>query len=162
MIFVISPLIGWTWPSLVPIALAVASGIGYKKLTDPSQNGWLRGELTEKLEQLRLVSVPIDELIADVVGDELGRDERLIFEKDDFRLIFRRDTRGKFFVDVLGPKTTSASRLRSEAMAFASELAQEFVYNRVVREMEARGLNVVTEKVEEESGDIVLELRKWQ
>jgi len=106
--------------------------------------------------------VPIDELIADVVGDELGRDERLIFEKDDFRLIFRRDTRGKFFVDVLGPKTTSASRLRSEAMAFASELAQEFVYNRVVREMEARGLNVVTEKVEEESGDIVLELRKWQ
>jgi hypothetical protein len=31
-----------------------------------------------------------------------------------------------------------------------------------VREMEARGLNVVNENVEAESGDIVLELRKWQ
>ncbi len=101
-------------------------------------------------------------MIADVVGDELGRDERLIFEKENLRLVFRRDTRARFFVDVLGPKTTPASRLRDEAMAFASELAQEFVYNRVVREMEARGLNVVNENVEAESGDIVLELRKWQ
>ncbi len=50
MIFVISPLLGWTWPSLVPVALAVASAIGYKKLTDTGQNAWLRGELTAQLE----------------------------------------------------------------------------------------------------------------
>ncbi len=63
-LFIITPTLGWTWPSLVPIAIAVASGYGYKKLTDTDQSAWLRGRLTTEMENLRRVSVPIDELVA--------------------------------------------------------------------------------------------------
>ena len=97
-LYMITPMLGWTWPSLLPIAVAVAAGYGYKKLTDTGENAWLRGRLTTEMENLRRVSVPIDEIVSDVVGEEVGRDQRLIFEKDDYRLIFRRDMRGKFFV----------------------------------------------------------------
>jgi hypothetical protein len=161
-IFVISPLLGWTWPSLVPLAIAAAAGLGYKQLTRTDEKGWARGKLTREMENLRIVSVPVDELVADVVAEEVGRDERLIFERDDYRLIFRRDPRGKFFTDVMGPKITPAQTLRNEALAFAQELVQEFVYNRVMREMEERGINIVEESVDTESGDIILEARRWK
>ena len=140
------------------IALAALAG----SLGAVAAAGEVRGRLTLEMENLRRVSVPIDELVEDVIGEEIGRDDRLIFEKDDFRLIFRRDPRGKFFVDVLGPTTSTARILREEALRFARDLVREFAYNRVVQEMEARGINVVNEQVEEESGDIVLEARRWQ
>jgi hypothetical protein len=161
-LFIITPTLGWTWPSLVPIAIAVASGYGYKKLTDTGEHAWLRGRLTREMETLRRVSVPLDEVLADVVGEEVGRDDLLIFERGEIRLIFRRDPRGKFFVEVLGPRQTPAAYLVEEGEKFARELAQEFVYSRVVHEMEARGINVVQERTEEETGDILLEVRRWR
>jgi len=160
-LFLITPTLGWTWPSLLPIAMAIAAGHGYKKLTSNDQSAWLRGRLTKEMENLRRVSVPIDELVEGLIADELGRDERLIFEKDNYRLIFRCDPRGKFFINILGPKAIPASVLRKEALEFTEELVQQFAYNRVVQEMEARGINVVKEKVDAENGDVILEIRRW-
>ncbi len=160
-LYVVVPTLGWSWPTLLPYAVAVAAGYGYQKLTRQDDKGWMRGRLTKELENLRIVSVPIDDLVADVVGEEVGRDERLVFEKEDFRLVFRRDARGKFFVDALGPRTTVRNLLRKEAMNFAQALTQEFVFNRLVTEMEARGLNIIQENVDEETGEIVLEARRW-
>jgi len=161
-LYLITPLMGWTWPSLLPVAIAVAAGYGYKKLTGIDEKAWLRGRLSREMENLKRVSLPIDELIADVVGEEVGRDQRLVFKKDDYRLIFRRDPEGHFFVDVLGPRQIPSRTLREEALAFARELVQQFVYNRVVREMEARGIHVLQETTEEETGDIILEARRWR
>ncbi len=161
-IFVISPILGWSWPALTPFVIAAAAGMGYKQLTRTDEKGWLRGQLTKEMENLKIVSVPVDELIEDVIGDEVGRDERLIFERDDYRLVFKRDPRGKFFIDVLGPKNIPTKMLREEAEAFAQELIQDFVYNRVMREMEERGINITEETVDDETGDIVLEARRWK
>ena len=161
-LYLITPLMGWTWPSLLPVAIAGAAGYGYQKLTGIDEKAWLRGRLTREMENLKRVSLPIDELIADVVGEEVGRDQRLVFKKDDYRLIFRRDAEGHFFVDVLGPRVVPSRTLREEALAFARELVQQFVYNRVVREMEARGIHVLQETTEEETGDIILEARRWR
>ena len=160
-LFFITPVVGWSWPSLLPVAIAVAAGYGYKKLTDMGENGWLRGELTNLIENQRKVSVPVDETLHEAVSDEVGRDDSLIFERDDIRLIFRRDARGKFFVEVIGPKATPAMVLQREAETFARGLVQSFVYNRVMRELELRGINVTNETVDEETGDIILEMRRW-
>ena len=161
-LYLITPLLGWTWPSLLPIAIAAAAGYGYSKLTGMDEKAWLRGRLSREMENLKRVSLPIDELVADVVGEEVGRDQRLVFKKDDYRLIFRRDPEGRFFVDALGPRGVPSRTLREEALAFARDLVQQFVYNRVVREMEARGIHVLQETAEKETGDIVLEVRRWR
>ncbi|NQU43340.1 hypothetical protein HQ520_08640 [bacterium] len=159
-IFVISPILGWSWPALLPLMLAVASGYGYKRLTTTDESGWLQGRLTAQLENLRRVSVPVNETVEDAVADEIGRDERLVFERGETRLVFRKDERGKFFIDILGPKELSALELRREAEQIVGELVQQFVYNRVARDLEERGLNIVEERVEEETGDIVIETRR--
>lgn len=161
-IFVITPLIGWSLPALTPLILAAGAAYGYKRLTGRGENDWLMGRLTREMETMRKVSLPLDEVVTDVVGEEVGRDERLVFEKDALRLIFRRNARGKFFVDVLGPRNRTERSLQKEARQFADELVRQFVYSRVVTEMEERGLNVVAEQVEEESGDIILDLRRWR
>lgn len=161
-LIIITPLIGWAWPSLIPLALAAASVYGYRRLTGANEGAWMRGHLTTKMENLRRVTLPLDELMKDVVGEELGRDERLVFEKDEMRLVFRRDARSKFFVEVVGPRETPTSLLRKEAMAFAQELVQQFVYDRVTKEMEARGISVVGEEVKEENGSIEIQARRWR
>ena len=108
---------------------------------------------------MRKVSVPVDELVEGLIGEEIGRDERLVFQNDNTRLIFRRDAEGKFFVDILGPKERTARELRNEALAFVSDLVQQFSYNRVLKEMESRGIQLVQENVDAESGDIILEVK---
>ena len=159
---ILTPILGWSWPALLPVAVASAAALGYKRLTGTDEKAWLRGALTRKMEALQIVSVPVDEVLADVVGEEVGRDDRLVFEKDDFRLVFRRDARGKFFVDTLGPRGARPSALRREALEFARTLTREFVYNRVLREMEARGIHLVEEHEDAETGDIILEMRHFR
>ncbi|HBF33311.1 TPA: hypothetical protein DDW35_01980 [Candidatus Sumerlaeota bacterium] len=161
-LYLITPLMGWTWPSLLPLVLAVAAGKGYQKLTSTGDDAWLKGRITREIESMRKVSVPVDELVEGLIGEEVGRDERLIFEKDDTRLIFRRDTAGKFFVDILGPKERSARALRDEALAFVGDLVQQFSYNRVLKEMDSRGIQLVQENVDTESGDIILEVKRYR
>lgn len=161
-LIIVTPMMGWTWPVLLPIAVAAASAYGFRQLTGNDASAWLRGELTRRMENLRRVSVPIDEIIADVVGEEVGRDERIVFERDNLRLIFGRDPRGKFFVDVLGPIEAPTKYLREQGQLFAHDLVQSFVYNRVAKELEARGLNITQETVDEDSGDILLEMRRWR
>jgi hypothetical protein len=160
--FVISPLVGWSLPALLPFVVAAAAGCGYKELTRTDSKGLLRSRLTRELENLDIVSIPLEEIVEESVGDEIARDDRIVFEHGKFRLVFRRDARGKFFVDALGPKTTPRTQLIEEAKKFAQEIVQQFVYDRVTRELDVRGIHMVSEEVEEKTGDIVLEMRRYR
>lgn len=159
-LFFITPMLGVSWPSLFPLIIAAAAGYGYKQLTDP-EKGWLRGKLTREMEQLRRIQIPVEAIVEEAVGEVVNRDERLVFEKDDYRLIFKRDAKNRFAVEVLGPRDTPAAVLEREARAFVEELTQQFVYHRLTVEMEARGLNVVQEEIDAE-GDIVLDLKRYR
>ena len=99
---VVLPTLGWSWPALVPIAGAAAAGLGYKFFSEPK--GILRGRLTRRLENMQRELLPLDKMLTEVIADELGNEERLNFERDDLILVFRKDARGKFFVEVAGPK----------------------------------------------------------
>jgi hypothetical protein len=157
-LFVITPMMGWTWPALWPIATVVAAGMGYKKLSDPK--GRLRGETTLLMEKMRREVVSLDESLTEVIGEEIGNEERIQFQRDDFILVFRRDARGKFFVEVSGPRDKPALDLRIRAEEFADEIIRKFAYNKVVEQLTRAGANVFDEKVEK-NGRITLRARKW-
>lgn len=157
-IFVLTPTIGWTWPLLWPYALAAAAGLGYRELTDA--HGLFRGEVTRKLENLRRESVAIDEILTEVVADEVGRDERIQFTRDDLILVFRRDARGRFFVEVAGPADKTALDLRLRAEEFAVEIIRKFAYHKMAEQLARAGAEVIEETVSED-GRITLKARKW-
>ena len=158
--FIITPIIGWSWPALLPIISAAAGYLGFTKFTGDSENDWLRGKITKELEALRTVQIPLGEAALDVVSEEIGRDERLSFKREDIVLTFRKDTRGKFFVEVTGIKTKTSRELREVGVEFMEQLVQLFAHNRIASELDKRGVQVVDESVNE-AGEIILRTRRW-
>lgn len=159
MIFVLTPLVGWTWPALLPVLGATAAALGYKVLTDPEQK-ILRGKLTRKLEEIRRVKLPLDSVLTDVISEDLGVEQRLNFRHEDIVLVFRKDARGKFFVEVSGPAKYTGTQLQIRAEDFAREIVRKFAYHKMVEQIERRGATVVEESVEAD-GRIVVRARQW-
>ncbi len=161
MIFVLTPTVGWAFPLLWPILMSTAGALGYKLYTSTADDAPLRGRLTAAMKKLRTERLALDELVTGVVAEDVGRDQVLRFVRDDITLVFKRDARGKFSIEVMGPDSRTAAELRALGEEFAYQLIQQFAYNRVMTEMERRGINVVSEHRDEE-GNIILEMRRWK
>ena len=159
-IIVVIPTIGWAWPALWPLAIAAGAALGYKAMSEQRADSWIRNRLASKLDAIRRVSVPIDAVLADVIAEDLGAEERLAFERDDFLLVFRKDARGKFFVEVSGPRECTALNLKIRGEEFAREVAQRFAAHKMTELMERRGAVILTEEVKEQ-GKIELTGREW-
>lgn len=160
MLIVITPIVGWSMPALAPFATAVAGYLGFSKLTGRGQGAWGQGELEERLQSQRLVTLPLRTDTVEPVAEELKHDEFLRFQREDITLIFRKDERGQFHVDVMGPKKRTTRELHAIGQEFAVELIQEFAHSRLVRELDRKGITVVEEE-RAENGDLVLRTRKW-
>lgn len=160
MIFAISPILGWSWPALTPILVATAGALGYGLITTQKAGKRVLDRLSKRLANLRMVEISLEEHLRDVVCEELGHEEALYFEKDDLILVFGHDSRGRFFVRVAGPKEKPAIELRHEGDEFARKLIQQFAYNRIMAELDRRGVVVVEENVDNE-GNIHLRTRRW-
>jgi hypothetical protein len=135
--------------------------MGYKLYTSSAEDAPLRGKLTKELVHSRIAKLPLDHVVKDMVADEVGREQVLRFVKDNITVVFKRDLRGKFTIEVMGPDTMSTRELERIGMEFAGSLVQQFAYNRMATELERKGANVVGEEINE-NGDIVLKLRRWE
>jgi len=98
--------------------------------------------------------------LTDIVAEELGREERLDFKKGTIILTFRKDARGKFHIEVTGPKSLTMVELLAMGDEFARMIIQQFAHHRIARELDLRGVHIVGEEVDE-NGDIILHTRKW-
>lgn len=160
-IFVLTPMIGWTWPALVPILSATAAALGYKSVTDGALKQVLKGRLTEKMENIRRETITMDSVLAEVISEEIGNEQRLAFKRDDFLLVFRKDGRGKFFIDVSGPRELTALNLKIRGEEFARELVKKFAYHKMVEQIQRRGATIVEEEIKAD-GSSVLKCRQWR
>lgn len=161
MLYILTPSVGWALPLVWPVVLSMAGALGYQLYTSTADDAPLRGRLNQELNNLRTVAVPLENVVKEMVADEVGREQVLRFTRDDIILVFKRDSRGKFSVEVSGPGTLSHRRLEEIGLEFAGALVQQFACNRIAAEMERRGAHVVSEEITDE-GDIVLRLRRWE
>ena len=159
-IFFLTPILGWSWPALTPILVATAGSLGYGLITTGVKGKQGVTRLDKRLLNLRTVEMHLDDLLKDVVAEQLGYEEVLYFQKEDFTLAFGHDARGRFFLRVTGPKQRSAAELRLAGEEFARTIIQQFAYHRIAAELDRRGIQVVEETVDEE-GNMVLQARRW-
>lgn len=161
-LIVLTPLIGWSWPALSPILMSTAAALGYGAATSaPNKSQFLTGKLTRQLNAIKRVSISLDSMLTDVIAEDLGSEERVEFRKGDFLLVFRKDARGKFHVDVSGPSDQTARALREKGEEFASEVIRRFAYHKVVEQIERRGATIVEEE-KLPDGSIRLHNRQWK
>jgi hypothetical protein len=159
-IFLLAPILGWSWPALTPILVASAGAMGYKLMTGKTEKRLGRTKLDQRLLNRRMLEIKLDEFLKDVVSEQLGYEEELNFEKDDLVVTFGHDARGRFFIRVAGPKQRTAADLRMAGEEFARTLIQQFAYNRIAAELDRRGVQLVEEAVDEE-GNMILRARRW-
>jgi hypothetical protein len=159
-IFVVTPVLGWSWPALAPLITATAAALGYNQVTSPSVSRARTGVLGKAQAKRRTAVLPLEAVLLEPVADEVKREQRLVYERDGVEVVFRRDVRGKFLVEVSGPESWTLAELRARGQEFALALVRQFAHNRVVQELERRGMIIVGEEVAE-NGDIVVRARRW-
>ncbi len=159
-LFIVTPILGWSWPAIAPLVTATAAAIGYRELTTPQQRGKRAGVLGKAQARRRTAVLPLDSVLVEPVADEIERERRLVYERDGVEVVFRRDARGKFLVEASGPENMTLAALRERGREFAFALVQQFAHNRVVQDLERRGVIIVDEEVAE-NGDIVVRTRRW-
>jgi len=152
---------GWSWPALAPIVMATAGVMGFKVATREILKERTKSAIERRMEKRRIVTLPLDLQVSEPVSAEIEREEQLAFEKDGIVLIFRKDVRGKFIVEVEGEREQTRMELKFLGEEFARTIIQQFAHHRVAQELEQRGILVVEEQVNEE-GDIVLKTRRWK
>jgi hypothetical protein len=159
MMFFLTPTVGWSLPLLWPIILAAAAAKGYAVLKEGTHDG-ATNELTRQLMEMRLIRIPLDEVLKQAVEDEVKREEVLRFTDGNVVIAFKRDQRGKFVVEAMAPNTVSIRELESRAQAFAAEIAQRFALSKIATELERRGATAIEEELQD-NGDIVIRMRRW-
>jgi hypothetical protein len=151
----------------MPIALAVGSALGYS-LVEDEKNLPTLNKLNRKLKNTEIVHLNLKEELAarekpiniEILADDLTTDKLLRFEKGKVTVVFKKDSRGEFGIDVLGPSSMGKKQLREEGRAFAEQLVQAFAADRIARELEKTNAVMVDEKVTED-GKIKMTLRRW-
>ncbi len=147
---IVAPIV---WPVMVSATTAVMVSLGFAAVK--------AGDEIENEEVDAKTSVELDIPNSTEVGQNLSREEKLVFEKDGVTVIFTRDVRGKVKVCVEGEGYTKAE-LEEFGRELAGRVIQRFAYDRIVAEMQQKsGMSMVEQSVDE-NDTIHIKLRSWE
>lgn len=138
VVFVIVPSLVGGWPVLMAAIAAACSTLGYQVL-----RGSQRQVLTEQTQ--KGVSLTMD---AQALSEALEREETVTVVRDDVKITFKKDPRGRVTMHVDGKNKTEAE-LQAIGQAVMNRILQQYAYNRVMQELKKRNFTVVKEEVDE-------------
>ena len=151
---ILTPVVIMAWPAFSAAVVAAASSLGYQVATEVNRER--PGEAVRK--EAGAVQLEIER--SEVVTNQLGRDQRIAVSRGGVTVTFSRDARGKASLCVTGN-----GQRNEELQALGEELSQavvqQYVYQKLMGEMQARGFNVVEEEVNEDRS-IRLKVRHWE
>jgi len=135
--------------------VAAATSLGYQVAHEAASE---KRAASAARETANKVELEIER--SEVVTNQLGRDQRIAVTREGVTVTFSRDARGKASLCVTGE-----GHSREELQALGEELShavvQQYVYQKLMDEMRARGFNVVEEEINEDRS-IRLKVRHWE
>lgn len=153
-ICILTPVAIMAWPAFSAAVVAAAGSLGYQVAAEANALG--------SKESVRKGSgaVQLEIERSEVVTNQLGRDQRIAVTRDGVTVTFSRDARGQASLCVNG---TGQSREILQALGeeLSQAVVQQYVYQKLMDEMRARGFNVVEEQVNEDRS-IRLKVRHWE
>ena len=151
-ICILTPVVIAAWPALTAAVTAAATSLGYQVVAEAREA--VAANVNERSE-VRL-EIPQSE----VITGTLGRDQCLRVHREGVTVTFSRDARGRASLCVTGEGHTD-EELRALGEQLGQRVVQQYVYQRLMSEMQARGYHVVEEQVEE-NAQIHLRVRHWE
>ena len=151
---ILTPVVIMAWPAFSAAVVAAASSLGYQVAAEVNRQR--PGEAVHK--DTNAVQLEIER--SEVVTSLLGRDQRIAVSREGVTVTFSRDARGKAALCVTG-NGQSDETLRALGEELSQAVVQQYVYQKLMGEMRARGFNVVEEEVNEDRS-IRLKVRHWE
>jgi predicted secreted protein len=156
-VVVLTPIVIAAWPAFSSAVVAAAASMGFQVATEKGLKKFLSSAGFSQ-ETTGSVNLEIDR--SEVVTGSLGRDEAISVTRDGVTVKFARDPRGKASLCVTGAGH-SDEELRAIGEQLSKAVVQQYVYQKLMGEMQARGFNVVEEEVAEDRS-IRLKVRHWE
>ncbi len=149
---ILAPVVIAGWPVFTAAVAAAAASLGYHVVSEAA-----RGAIVE-VKQTGMVELNIDR--SEVVTGQLGRDQRISVTREGVTVTFSRSARGKATLCVTGQgRTEEALRALGEELSRA--VVQQYVYQRLLEEIRARGFVIASEEVGQDRS-IRLTVRQWE
>jgi hypothetical protein len=151
---ILTPVVIMAWPAFSAAVVAAAGSLGYQVASEINRQ--LPGETRQKGSG----SVQLEIERSEVVTNQLGRDQRISVTREGVTVTFSRDARGRASLCVTGSGHSEAA-LRAMGEELSQAVVQQYVYQKLMGEMQARGFNVVEEEVNADRS-IRLKVRHWE
>ena len=151
---ILTPVVIMAWPAFSAAVVAAAGSLGYQVAAEAHR--LLPGETVRK--EADAVKLEIER--SEVVTNQLGRDQRISVTREGVTVTFSRDARGKASLCVTG-NGHSGEALRALGEELSQAVVQQYVYRKLMDDMQARGFNVVEEEVNADRS-IRLKVRHWE
>jgi hypothetical protein len=143
------------WPAFSAAVVAAATSLGYQVAAEAADL-----TKTARAAQKEKPSVELEIENSEVVTNQLARDQRIVVSRDGVTITFSRDARGKASLCVSGDGH-SKEELQAMGQELSQAVVQQYVYQKLMSEMQARGFNIVEEEINTDRS-IRLKVRHWE
>jgi hypothetical protein len=151
---ILTPVVIAAWPAFSAAVVAAATSLGYQVA---SETATLKNNAGPSQKGSRNIQLEIEN--SEVVTNQLGRDQRIVVTKDGITITFSRDARGKASLCVSG-EGHDKEELKVLGEELSQAVVQQYVYQKLMDEMRARGFNVIEEETNADRS-IHLKVRHW-
>ena len=150
-VLVVTPLVIGSWPA---ISAAVAAAIGSMGFAMAQGAGNRHGVQTQGKTR---AEIEVED--SEILEDAAGIDQEIVVEKDGVRATFSRDARGALRV-CMESEGYSKPALKKIGEELIGRVTQQYVYHKIVSELQERNMAIVGEEVGEDR-TIKIQVRNW-
>ena len=140
-----------SWSTMSRAIKNTASRFGFKEMSNEARRSWKSAE--------RPLCVDIDLEHSEVLEEAIEDSNSLVFEKKEVMVVFGKDREGHLKVQahsVIHP----TSQLREIGTRIAQRVLQQYIYEKLQKEMNSQNFQIVDE-TRDENGMIHLSVRRW-
>lgn len=149
---ILAPIVIAGWPVFSAAVAAAAASLGYQVVSEAARASQV------SVKQSGVVELDIER--SEVVTGQLGRDQRISVTREGITITFSRNARGKATLCVTGHgRNDEALRVFGEELSRA--VVQQYVYQRLLEEIRARGFVIAAQETSEDRS-IRLTVRQWE
>lgn len=149
---ILAPVVIAGWPVFSAAVAAAAASLGYHVVSEAA------GAERSTVKQAQVVELNIER--SEVVSGQLGRDQKISVTREGVTVTFSRNARGKATLCVTGQGRSEAA-LRALGEELSRAVVQQYVYQRLLEEIRARGFVIAAEETAQDRS-IHLTVRQWE
>jgi hypothetical protein len=151
---ILAPVVIAGWPAFSAAVTAAAASLGYHIVSEAAE---ARANL---VSHTRTSKVHLEIAQSELITNQLGREQTMRVTREGVTVTFSRDARGRASLCVTG-NGQSDSVLRALGEELSQRVVQQYVYQKLMDEMRARGFVVVEEETAANQA-IRLKVRHWE